>query len=117
VRGHAIPEATGAHLRRTLIISRGDPLILLQRPISLTLLIMAAVLLALRAPPVPPNPLRRRLSLRRKTFHLVPEISRPIEPGPHPVVGWHCQECPTGAATRERNFAGKAGGTALGWSS
>ena len=39
-------------LRRTLLISRGDPLVFLQRPISLAILIAAALLLMLILIPV-----------------------------------------------------------------
>jgi len=39
------------NLRRALLLSRGDPMVFLQRPISLTLLIMAAVLLVIVAAP------------------------------------------------------------------
>ena len=35
------------NLRRALLLSRGDPLVFVQRPISLVLLIMAALLLLL----------------------------------------------------------------------
>jgi TctA family transporter len=35
------------NLRRALVVSRGDPLVFIQRPISLTLLLMAAALLLL----------------------------------------------------------------------
>src|SRR5262249_9330950 len=39
------------NLRRALLLSRGDPLVLVQRPISLTLLILAAILLVIVAAP------------------------------------------------------------------
>jgi putative tricarboxylic transport membrane protein len=35
------------YLRRTLLLSKGDPMVLLQRPISCTMLILAVALLAL----------------------------------------------------------------------
>jgi len=39
------------NLRRALLLSRGDPAVFVTRPISLTLLIVAAALLALMAAP------------------------------------------------------------------
>ncbi len=39
------------NLRRALLLSRGDPTVFLTRPISLTLLIAAAALLAIVAAP------------------------------------------------------------------
>jgi putative tricarboxylic transport membrane protein len=44
------------HLRRALIISRGDPMIFIERPISATLLVLAAVALAIAVLPA----IRRR---------------------------------------------------------
>jgi len=40
------------HLRRAMIISRGDPSVFVTRPISLTLLILAFGALMITAPPV-----------------------------------------------------------------
>ncbi len=45
--GYVLGPMMEENLRRTLMLSRGDPLVLLQRPISLTFLVFAAVLLAL----------------------------------------------------------------------
>jgi putative tricarboxylic transport membrane protein len=35
------------NLRRALLLSRGDPMVFVQRPISLTLLILSAILIAI----------------------------------------------------------------------
>jgi TctA family transporter len=50
------------NLRRALLISRGDPMVLVQEPISLAFLIVAAGLLAVVAAPV----IRRRRELALK---------------------------------------------------
>jgi putative tricarboxylic transport membrane protein len=44
--GMVLGPMTEEYLRRAMLIARGDPLVILQRPISVTLLIMAAIVLA-----------------------------------------------------------------------
>ena len=52
VLGFILGPLMEENLRRAMLLSRGDPLVFLQRPISLTLLVMAALLLLLVIVPV-----------------------------------------------------------------
>jgi TctA family transporter len=58
VLGFVLGPLMEEHLRRAMLLSRGDPLVFVNRPISLSLLAVAAVLLL--ASSCPPSRNRRR---------------------------------------------------------
>jgi putative tricarboxylic transport membrane protein len=58
VLGFAHGPLMEENLRRALLISRGDPAVLVRKPLSLAFLIAAALLLVVAAPPPPQEALQ-----------------------------------------------------------